>query len=123
MTKQKIIEEGNKLIAEFMGFELSNLKDNFHDIYYRLPDVYRLFMHCSHWHSLEFNSNWQWLMPVVEKCYVVSKQKQVEFKENKGLDLNDSKGWRSWSYRDIHLSTNIDNVWLETVRFIKWYNK
>jgi hypothetical protein len=65
MTTQEIIK-GNKLIADFMGFEY-NGTDSFGNDNYRIPDVYREFFHCSHFDNLHFDRSWEWLMPVIFK--------------------------------------------------------
>lgn len=56
------VEEGNKLIAEFMGHSLDD------EGYYDIPQTtcqgyFDKTIPC----NLEYNSSWDWLMPVVEK--------------------------------------------------------
>ena len=57
MSEQEIIE-GNKLIAEFMGYKFI---EDWHQ-YWRLSDKHLLLEN-----ELKYHSSWDWLMPVVEK--------------------------------------------------------
>ena len=53
--------ESNKLIAEFMGFQLTNL--GWYDAEECLNEKDNTF------DDLKFHSDWNWLMPVVEECF------------------------------------------------------
>ena len=92
------IEEGNILIAEFMGLQwqifeghllLSNGKGK--------PG-----------YAKQYNEDWSTLMPVVEKIGNMYDNKQCF--DAKDLDI--------WNYS---LFTPIDKVWLSVIQFIKWY--
>lgn len=125
----KEIIEGNKLIAEFMGwhyrkFEVSNLEQfQIRIRWYTLNDPDNLTGK-----GIIFQSSWDWLMPVVEKieslgfwvkifgftsfdkCY-----KQCVIKKQKGDDyIYDYEGY--WNI------SKIEAVWIAVVEFIKWYN-
>lgn len=69
MKKEEIIE-GNKLIAEFMGWELwESIFDGFGfnvdpEI---IPDARNDHSNFHKINDLRFNSSWDWLMPVIEK--------------------------------------------------------
>jgi len=63
--------------------------------------------------EIDFNR----LMPVVEKCKEVRNEKEKQYPEDK--DLDDPTGWRAWSYRSIHLTTDIDDVYEQVIEFIK----
>jgi hypothetical protein len=109
--------EGNKLIAEFMGYTSAD------KIFYPehkgkyLYNTKGNIINSSH---LRFRSSWNSLMPVVIKC------QEIETIESDNLsgegDLDDPKCWKSWSYRYVHLDTNIERVWRACIEFIKWYN-
>ena len=54
------MKKENKLIAEFMGMEESN------------GEYYKRIYNSGDWiplDELKFDTSWDWLMPVVEKCY------------------------------------------------------
>ena len=80
------IEDQNKLIAEFMGYQLKGRK---------LSD------------EMIYDTSWDWLMPVVEKVFVLSE---------------DEEAWRM----DIEsgLTTlNRDETYRAVVEFIEHYNE
>jgi hypothetical protein len=84
------IEESNKLIAEFMDLNLGGLED---------------------WeirNELQYNISWDWLMPVVEKCY------QCDYEEGSDLHM---------LLNDAIMTINISEVYKAVVEFIKWYNQ
>ena len=56
----------NKLIAEFMGLTTEVFKPS------RITNYYHREYNSGTWyeeHELSYNVSWDWLMPVVEKCY------------------------------------------------------
>jgi hypothetical protein len=56
----------NKLIAEFMGLPTEVFKPS------RITNYYHREYNSGTWyeeHELSYNVSWDWLMPVVEKCY------------------------------------------------------
>ena len=99
------MENENKLIAEFLGFE------EFYNNHYRcliklyendsiLPPQY-----------MKFNTDWNWLMKAVEKCLTKLDTYNVTTNEH---------------YNNIHdslWSINITEVYNAVVEFIKWYNE
>jgi hypothetical protein len=92
--------DNNKLIAEFMGFDiLSNGYFNYEgEITRSLP---------------EFNSDWNWLMEVVEKIESLSK--------NNTVILDWSRN--NWTIFDILITASkIEAVYDACVDFIKWNN-
>lgn len=105
METSKILE-GNKLIAEFMhskGEEggywwyAGNPTDNAVRIMYTE-------------YSAKYHSSWDWLMPVVEKCFAVYDTVESAH-SNHQFVLNDAI-----------LTLNIDEIWKTVVWFIEWYN-
>lgn len=114
----------NELIAEFMGAKYQ--KRSFFPLTSWRGDWFFIFTESDgrEWirqkEELEYDTSWDWLMPVVEKCEQINDEKQKQFPEYKSLD--DPTGWRAWSYRHITLSTNINRVHEDVVEFIKFYN-
>lgn len=58
--------------------------------------------------DLKFHSSWDWLMPVVIKCFEVD--------NNANDDLN-------FKLNDALLETNIETLYNACISFIKWYNQ
>lgn len=106
------IIEGNKLIAEFMTGET-------HNTFY-LPEIGQYFNSYGQIeytetfspNELKYHSSWDWLMPVVGKCY--SMDEYFKYKEETERQFYPS---------GIELSTKIESVWLACVEFIKWHNQ
>jgi len=92
--------ENNKLIAEFMKWDV------------KIPSTIPSNLHLS---NLEldngeifeplFHSSWDWLMPVVQKCYKIDNEE--------GFD----------NLVDAVSTLDIDTTYNEVIEFIKLYNK
>lgn len=80
-------QKNNRLIAEFMDYPDLGTKGDFS--------------------YLKYHTSWDWLMPVVEKCFV----KQEEVSDDLSFKLNDAL-----------LETNIESLYRVVVEFIKQYN-
>ena len=98
--------DDNKLIAEFMGLPKEKI-----GLGIRQETIYGI----SHddWYTydnLNYHISWDWLMPVVEKCFVIHN------KLDKADDL-------IFKLNDALLTTNIDSLYKVVVEFIKWYNE
>ena len=91
--------ESNKLIAEFMG--LDSFKDSLASLHQGKinvdVDVYE---------QAQYHTSWDWLMPVVIKCFEVD--------DSVNDDLN-------FKLNDALLETNIDSLYKVVVEFIKNY--
>ena len=102
MTKEEI-QNGNKLIAEFMGFTI-----------YSNSAVFKP-ASCSHIlekHIRDYDKFWDWLMPVVEKIDHIS-----------SLNGHAHHYWNINAGSDIRIFREpIDITWEESVKFINWYN-
>lgn len=103
--------EGNKLIAEFLGFKMIN------DLQISTPNGGGAFLS-----ELQYHTSWDWLMPVVEKIESLSTHSVVIRKslppttlcvctisnpENEFLGMNESK---------------IEAIYKAVLEFIQWYN-
>lgn len=107
--------ENNKLIAEFMGYEVlyrpnSNGFIEISDT--ELCDV----------DDLMYHTSWDWLMPVVEKIESLS---IVSFEKNLQED-GDYQCLFTNGYEILichYADTSIEATYKAVVEFIKWYNK
>tara|TARA_R100000353_G_scaffold111058_1_gene79661 strand:+ start:10055 stop:10330 length:276 start_codon:yes stop_codon:yes gene_type:complete len=87
--------EQNKLIAEFMevhqimhdGYSEYDFDDNTLDVL--------------HEEELQYHSSWDWLMPVIDKCYQEHMSKRIS---------------------DAVMTCDIDTTYKAVVEFIKEYN-
>ena len=109
----KNIEENNVLIADFSGWQKSN------GVHYDTPHTQWKWQ--SSWLSgegfdttnefleseLKFNKSWDWLMPVVSKCY--------EYGE---LDNH----YREEIIASLSGVIDIEDTYNAVVDFVKWYN-
>ena len=104
----KTIEEGNKLIAEFMG---RCGKVNKHLYWVNIPSVKWVTVE-----QMQFHTSWDWLMPVVEKINEIN---ILKISSNLGSLKMKVKG----SLYGIGVDNTIEDVWKIVVLFIKTYNE
>lgn len=117
MTKEEI-EEGNKLIAEFMEATIDEYPKS-------LPRWF--YWHGSlNPHEMQYNHSWDWLMPVVEKidgmehttiigggsywgnyCNIIYGVDRMETDDTKAMGMD---------------KTKIEAVYKAIIQFIKWHN-
>jgi hypothetical protein len=101
--KMNTQENNNRLIAEFMGLELEeNLEGLF--VYARkeqspikLNDIRTEFYEA---HELQYHTSWDWLMPVIDKCYQEHMSKHIA---------------------EAVMTCDIDNTYKVLVEFINWW--
>ena len=115
----KIIE-GNKLIAEFMGFKPAQCINGW--AWDNNKIIKPISLHGSLINAKEngkFHSSWDWLMPVV-----------MEIGNRTGYTLLMGETHSYWCNEGQHdeLSefggySNIENIWEAVIEFIKWHNK
>lgn len=76
--------------------------------------------YCLSFNSLEFNSNWSWLMPVIEKIHklgytinmmMTERQTTTTVYTKFGVASNGDK------------STLLESTYISAVEFVKWYNQ
>ena len=97
------MEENNKLIAEFMGWDTEVFKSgkvNYY--YYDKVSKQEIFLEA---HELSYNVSWDWLMPVIEKITELCEEPQ---------ELDELK--------HALLCVDIKSVYFIVVEFIKEYN-
>ena len=118
MTQEQITE-GNKLIAEFMGF--THWIDSGEWIGYCKLDVdkysaYKDGMghrpHACLFEDLRFHSSYDWLMPVIDK--IRSMNEYSGFVDHTSSIVDEG---------GVYINTKfIENTWKDVVEFIKWHN-
>lgn len=96
----KNILEKNELIAKFIGVE--PLKDLLVDKNGNINIDIDIYEQC------KFHSDWNWLIPVVFKCLEICHNEMLNEWEN--------------GFSDSFFSRDINCMYSEVVRFIKWYN-
>lgn len=118
--------EGNRLIAEFMGYSLRKIDgemewdynpiDNPHGSYPTL----RLPICGTSENNLRFHESWDWLMPVVEKIdSLLMDDKFVTVQMNRTLIEMPEHGLTIEGLGDSWIEAAYNAV----VEFIQWYNK
>jgi hypothetical protein len=107
MTEKEILE-GNRLIAEFMEWEKTSTGG------FICPEKYCHLDYESYYRGvyseLKFNSSWEWIIPVCEKCVCEITDADEEF--NLYADIHDA----IWAF-------SLEETWKAVLAFIKWYNK
>ena len=101
----------NKLIAKFMVFPKTNLFDDRTTAYY-VGDVIKAnnknneddFFHPD---DMMFNSSWDWLMPIAERC----------------LCTDEKTDGQHYFINNSLLTCNIEKVYNRVIEFIKNYNE
>ena len=96
--------ENNKIIAEFMGLSYSEK--------YQFEGWYKNHEHNERVYELLYDTDWNWLMEVVEKCLIGEAEHDDE-KAKKAI---------SEIYESL-CSINISATYKSVVEFIKWYNE
>lgn len=99
----------NKLIAEFMGYEIQ--KDPTERFFgrYKTP-ITKVWVKEN---ELSFDSDWNWLMPVCNKCEEIASNNYDIIK------------WirNNYSIFDLKVTeATLEMVYKNVVTFIKWYN-
>ena len=117
--KDKMIIEGNKLIAEFMGYETHENWEFW---------ITGSYIEKFDWYSpgtMKFHNDWNWIMPVVEK--IESKNYAVTITQNiciiQASIMGDCTTITRQSGNYDTPNTKIHNTWLAVIEFINWYNK
>ena len=115
--------ENNKLLAEFMGFSFIERKSKY------LVDV-KSYLKDESASSYKFDSDWNWLMEVVEKIEQSNKVNtgfsqlcKSKLKNNYHFYLEISLHNKSDYKKTTEASSKIEAVYNGCVEFIKSYNK
>ena len=94
--------EDNKLIAEFLGFQQTNIG------WYDAEEVLLRTERDNTFDDLKFHTDWNWIMAATIECFIKlgSKNDDLNFKLNDAL-----------------IETNIESLYKAVVEFIKWHNE
>jgi hypothetical protein len=113
--------ENNKLIAEFMGFQQTNLG------WYDAEEILLRAERDNTFDNLKFHTDWNWLMEVVEKI------ESIVWEELNDTSFNVTIGATSYCVIQDNNGgvieiigqggTKIESVYKAVVDFIKWYNE
>ena len=118
------METDNRLIAEFMGFELqNNPNERWFNQWFTKETLNKPYN--SRIEILHFDTDWNWLMEVVEKIENIEDENRcskynfemvqtfVEIIDNNNSD----------TIVEIDKNTKIQATYKAVVEFIKWYNE
>ena len=123
--------ENNKIIAEFLDWEFDDLSETFETPFLKLvePQAFGDEQFSSKLQDFElgFNSDWNWLMVVVEKIESLEIFDRMgrfnintkNFDENYTSFITD----KDEDFIQCEGDTKIEAVYNAVVEFIKWYNK
>lgn len=108
--------ENNKLIAEFLGFEMSH-KINYVPSY--LPNCMKNSEHLkiNNPDNLPFHLDWNWLMQVVEKIRSIDNKAKEDFKIKLLHYQRNNK-----TIFGLSILEGKEYVYNACLEFIKWYN-
>ena len=119
------IIENNKLIAEFLDWEFDDLSETFETPFLKLVDPEAFgdeqFSCKLQDFELEFHTDWNWLMKLVEKIEIQSEELFGGYKDviingcGCGIATKDDM-------ISIAATSKIEAVYIACVEYIKWYN-
>ena len=126
------IIENNKLIAEFLNWEFDDLSETFETPFLKLVDPHAFgdeqFSCKLQDFELEFHSDWNWLMKVVEKIH--SMQSYGVLINPNGTyiqDEDDKVICMTFKNEEVNgeiiSSSNIEATFNCCAEFVKWYNE
>jgi len=111
--------EDNKLLAEFMGFQQTNIG------WYDAEEVLLRAERDNTFDNLKFNTDWNWLMQVVEKIESIEDNRflfQTSARQGFYAEIRERFSYET-KIEDAYGKTRIQATYNACVRFIKWYNE
>jgi hypothetical protein len=110
--------EGNKLIAEFMGWtQQLDAEERWYGAWFDQHKVRKAWSEFQGHEPLLFNESWDWLMPVVEKIEKLGVKVELVGHICR-ITYNPS-----YNYVISENIPKIEAVYQAVVEFIKWYNQ
>lgn len=107
------IMDNNKLLAEFLGWQFSPEDKRFEDWY----DANGNRMTFGNHIPLAFDTDWNWLMQVVEKINDLNNV--VHISENNVKIVNNTRGE---VIVEVTKGSMIESTYTACIYFVKWYN-
>ncbi len=106
-------QENNKLIAEFMGFQKTNI--GWYDSEEIMPPLSNTYdSNTFDEHELAFHTSWDWLMPVIHR---------IRDHVNVDMGFEEFDDWRE-NFKQIDpYNYSLEQCYEAVVEFIKQYNK
>ena len=116
------IKENNKLIAEFMGWEvgLHSGREVEHCVQGQLETYKKVVGGSLSFQNMKYHKSWDWLMPVIEKI-----KYELYYNDDSPIfeeDFEEVSVCSSLIQQTI-LECEVDDLYKLVVQFIKWYNK
>lgn len=116
MEIQEILEY-NKMCAEFLEYEFDELSETYETPHLKLVEPHAFgdeqFSCKLKIYELDFHSDWNWIMEVVEKIY------SLNIYYDKYKPFNSSQ----FTNGEVELTTNKEAVVEAINKFLIWYNK
>lgn len=106
---KKVVEAGNKAIAEFMGLKtyISPHGFDYCNTLFILTEYGK--------ETGKYHKSWDWIMPVVERVRGLQKD---DFKDIDNQLLENRKA----HVTHLRVTESIETIWDKCVVFAKWYN-
>lgn len=111
LTAKEAIEQGNRLIAEFMGLKIGI------DKYSWRPGCVDPLEE----KHLNYHDSWGWLMPVVEKINATGEYDVIIFRTTCHINDKDSILFET-DYRTSLKGLLVASVYEVVVKFVQWHN-
>lgn len=109
------IQEGNKIIAEFMDIPKCDRCDDCAQYKFATGAYFSPF-------DMEYHNRWDWLMPVVEQIETLVDYVSWVTIYNRFCSISAAEGVKLPDFTSRENETKIINTWKTIVAFIKWYN-
>ena len=118
MTADKTQGDGNRIIAEFMGYQIKE---------WSYPDKSKGVLYHTgkqDYQNMDWANDWSLLMPVVEKIWKTNKMISLNLYTEGGGTVNCKiYNWVLGDpYQESENKEPIVAVWETVIQFIKWYN-
>lgn len=110
--EQIALNQGNKIIAEFMGFKVKYE----HDEQASIALTENIYMPIESWAKYQWD--WGWLMQVVQK--IMNMETTVTISNSSCEIRTHLRGYNSTAYSE---TSTIKAVWYAVIEFINWHNE